>query len=99
MHDRPFEVGFRLQHVPKGGSLRGVVHRGNCPEAAGGWLTPREGEIAYGMPGVTPGPAVTPAPVIAPIVGRSGTDEVTSYPGRPRSRRVGRRRRLRRAGP
>lgn len=51
-----FAVGFRLQHVPRGGTLRGVVHRGDCPDGAGDWLTPREVEIAFRMPDVTPCP-------------------------------------------
>lgn len=53
-------IGWRLQHVPKGGSLRGVVHRGDCPDAVGGWLSQRELEIALGMPDVDVCPRCRP---------------------------------------
>ncbi|MEU0184743.1 DUF6233 domain-containing protein [Streptomyces sp. NPDC006207] len=54
-------IGWRLQHIPKGGSLHGVIHRGDCPDAVGGWLSPREVEIALGMPDVEACPRCHPA--------------------------------------
>ncbi|MDX2705792.1 DUF6233 domain-containing protein [Streptomyces sp. PA03-6a] len=46
-------VGWRLQHVPDGGSVSAVVHRGDCPKAAGGWLSRSELDIALKMPEVS----------------------------------------------
>ncbi|MFF7211816.1 DUF6233 domain-containing protein [Streptomyces sp. NPDC008238] len=55
-------TGFRLQHVPRGGTLRAVVHRGDCPDAAGGWISRHELDIALRMPEVTPCPRCHPGP-------------------------------------
>ncbi|MFE0631723.1 hypothetical protein ACFW3D_32820 [Streptomyces sp. NPDC058864] len=55
-------TGYRLQHVPRGGSLRGVVHLGDCPDAAGGWINRHELEIALRMPEVTTCPRCHPSP-------------------------------------
>ncbi|MET9879034.1 DUF6233 domain-containing protein [Actinacidiphila glaucinigra] len=52
-HSVDGDAGFRIQHVPRGGTLGAVVHRGDCPDAAGGRISQHEVEIALRMPGVT----------------------------------------------
>ncbi|MFI8187076.1 DUF6233 domain-containing protein [Actinacidiphila glaucinigra] len=53
-------IGWRLQHLPKGGALHGVIHRGDCPDVVGGWLSPRELQIALGMPDIEACPRCHP---------------------------------------
>ncbi|MEU6345934.1 DUF6233 domain-containing protein [Streptomyces sp. NPDC046977] len=55
-------AGWRLQHLPdgEGGSVRAVLHRGDCPDAAGGWLSQNELGIALAMPDITPCPRCHP---------------------------------------
>ncbi|MFF3943825.1 DUF6233 domain-containing protein [Streptomyces sp. NPDC001902] len=53
--------GWRLQHTPGvDGAGRGIVHRADCPQAAGGWLSRKELDLALGMPEVTACPRCQP---------------------------------------
>ncbi|WP_329182963.1 DUF6233 domain-containing protein [Actinacidiphila glaucinigra] len=54
------DIGFRIQHVPRGGTLGAVVHRDDCPDAAGGRISRHEVEIALRMPEVTMCPRCHP---------------------------------------
>lgn len=54
------DIGFRIQHVPRGGTLGAVVHRGDCPDAAGGRISRHEVDIALRMPEVTMCPRCHP---------------------------------------
>ncbi|MFJ4851747.1 MULTISPECIES: DUF6233 domain-containing protein [unclassified Streptomyces] len=55
-------AGWRLQHVPddKSGSIRAILHRGDCPDAAGRLLSQNEVRIALAMPDITPCPCGHP---------------------------------------
>ncbi|MFJ4990081.1 DUF6233 domain-containing protein [Streptomyces sp. NPDC088732] len=52
--------GWRLQHVPDRGPIKAVLHRGDCTNGAGGWLSRKELDIALGMPEVEPCPRCHP---------------------------------------
>ncbi|MYX34858.1 MULTISPECIES: DUF6233 domain-containing protein [unclassified Streptomyces] len=54
------DIGFRIQHVLRGGTLGAVVHRDDCPDAAGGRISRHEVEIALRMPEVTMCPRCHP---------------------------------------
>ncbi|MFB7293614.1 DUF6233 domain-containing protein [Actinacidiphila glaucinigra] len=55
--------GWRLESIPPGtgkGPGRGVIHRGDCPAAAGGWLSRKERDVALDQPEVTSCPKCRP---------------------------------------
>ncbi|MEU4091984.1 hypothetical protein [Streptomyces sp. NPDC026673] len=61
--------GWRLESVlaPNGkGPRRGVVHRGDCPAAAGGWLSRKELDVALDQPEVTACPKCLERPSPGP---------------------------------
>ncbi|MYX36713.1 MULTISPECIES: DUF6233 domain-containing protein [unclassified Streptomyces] len=64
--EEPFALGgrgWRLESIPNlsgKGPGRGVVHRGDCPAATGGWLSRKELDIALDQPEVTACPKCRP---------------------------------------
>ncbi|MGI5252762.1 DUF6233 domain-containing protein [Actinacidiphila glaucinigra] len=75
--------GWRLESIPPSsgkGAGRGVVHRGDCPAAAGGWLSRKELDVALDQPEVTACPKCRPGTALPEE--RAHTSGVRSFPGR-----------------